>query len=71
MPLKKMSSRPAEEIADSSQLVEGVRIKHKMFGEGRIVSRIGDGENTKLVVEFDSGDTKTLLLKFAKLQILD
>ena len=71
VPLKKMSSRPAEEIADSSQLVEGVRIKHKMFGEGRIVSRIGDGENTKLVVEFDSGDTKTLLLKFAKLQILD
>ena len=71
VPLKKMSSRPAEEIADSSQLVEGVRIKHKMFGEGRIMSRIGDGENTKLVVEFDSGDTKTLLLKFAKLQILD
>ena len=69
--LKKMSSRPSDEIADSSQLLEGVRIKHKMFGEGRIVSRIGEGENTKLVVEFDSGDTKTLLLKFAKLQILD
>ena len=71
VPLKKMSSRPSEEIADSSQLLDGVRIKHKMFGEGRIVSRIGEGENTKLVVEFDSGDTKTLLLKFAKLQILD
>ena len=71
VPLKKMSSRPSDEIADSSQLLEGVRIKHKMFGEGRIVSRIGEGENTKLVVEFDSGDTKTLLLKFAKLQILD
>lgn len=71
VPLKKMPSSAAGEIADSSMLVEGVRIKHKMFGEGRIVQRIGDGENTKLVVVFDSGDTKTLLLKFAKLQILD
>ena len=71
MPLKKTTSAPSGEIADASLLVEGVRILHKMFGEGRIVSRLGEGENTKLVVEFDSGDTKTLLLKFAKLQILD
>jgi DNA helicase-2/ATP-dependent DNA helicase PcrA len=71
VPLKKTTSAPSGEIADASLLVEGVRILHKMFGEGRIVSRLGEGENTKLVVEFDSGDTKTLLLKFAKLQILD
>lgn len=71
VPLKKASSQPSGEIADASLLVEGVRIKHKLFGEGLITSRIGEGENTKLVVEFDSGDTKTLLLKFAKLQILD
>jgi DNA helicase-2/ATP-dependent DNA helicase PcrA len=71
VPLKKASAKPSDEIADASQLIAGVRIKHKMFGEGRIVDRIGDGENTKLIVEFDSGDTKTLLLKFAKLQILD
>ena len=71
VPLKKVSAKQSDEIADASQLVAGVRIKHKMFGEGRIVDRIGDGENTKLIVEFDSGDTKTLLLKFAKLQILD
>ena len=71
VPLKKTTAAPSGEIADASLLVEGVRILHKMFGEGRIVSRLGEGENTKLVVEFDSGDTKTLLLKFAKLQILD
>ena len=71
VPLKKTTSAPSGEIADASLLVVGVRILHKMFGEGRIVSRLGEGENTKLVVEFDSGDTKTLLLKFAKLQILD
>ena len=71
VPLKKVSSQPSGEIADANLLVEGVRIKHKLFGEGRITSRVGEGENTKLVVEFDSGDTKTLLLKFAKLQILD
>lgn len=71
VPLQRASAKPSEEIADASLLVDGVRIKHKMFGEGHIVERIGDGDNTKLVVEFDSGDTKTLLLKFAKLQILD
>ncbi len=71
VPLKKTSSETTSEIAESSQLVVGVRIKHKMFGEGCIVNRLGDGGDTKLVVEFDSGDTKTLLLKFAKLQILD
>jgi len=71
VPLQKISSKPAADVADSSLLVENVRIKHKIFGEGTIISRIGDGENTKLVVEFDNGDTKTLLLKFAKLQIIE
>jgi DNA helicase-2/ATP-dependent DNA helicase PcrA len=71
VPLQKVSAKPAADVADASLLVEGVRIKHKIFGEGKILSRVGDGENTKLIVEFDSGDTKTLLLKFAKLQILD
>ena len=71
VPLQKASSKPADDVADANLLVEGVRIKHKLFGEGKIVCRMGDGDNTKLVVEFDSGDTKTLLLKFAKLQILD
>ena len=71
VPLQKASSKQSDVVADANMLVSGVRIKHKMFGEGRIVDRIGDGENTKLIVEFDSGDTKTLLLKFAKLQILD
>ncbi len=72
VPLQKTSS-PSSSItpSDSNLLVAGVRIKHKMFGEGRIINRLGAGEDTKLIVEFDTGDTKTLLLKFAKLQILD
>ena len=71
VPIEKSVSHAPAVMADSSQLVIGVRIKHKVFGEGVIVNRIGQGEDEKLIVEFDSGDTKTLLLKFAKLQILD
>lgn len=71
VPLEKTSSSSTATMADSSQLVIGVRIKHKVFGEGKIVNRIGEGESEKIIVEFDNGDTKTLLLKFAKLQILD
>lgn len=71
VPLEKLSAKPVADVADASQLVEGIRIKHKVFGEGQIIKRIGDGDDTKLIVSFDSGDTKTLLLKFAKLQILN
>lgn len=71
VPLERIASSPVADIAEASLLVEGVRIKHKVFGEGRIINRIGDGDDTKLIITFDSGDTKTLLLKFAKLQILN
>jgi len=48
----------------------GMNVKHKVFGVGSIESLSGEGGDTKVVVAFQNGETKTILLKFAKLEIL-
>lgn len=53
-----------------SEYHEGLTVKHKLFGIGKILEISNNGDNSKVIVAFDSGDTKTLLLKFAKLEIL-
>jgi len=47
-----------------------MRIKHKTFGEGKIIEITENGDDSKAIILFDSGETKTLLLKYAKLEIL-
>ena len=47
-----------------------MRVAHNSFGKGEILEIIDEGSNSKLIIKFDTGDTKTLLLKFAKLLIL-
>ena len=48
----------------------GQKVKHKLFGEGVIENLTGKGADIKAVVAFKDGETKTILLKFAKLEIL-
>lgn len=48
----------------------GMRIKHKSFGTGLITEISQNGGDAKAIILFDNGETKTLLLKFAKLEIL-
>ncbi len=54
----------------ANELSEGMKIRHERFGDGKIVSVDTSGQNARIVVAFDSLDTKTLLLKFARFQIL-
>ncbi|MDP3451884.1 MAG: 3'-5' exonuclease [Bacteroidales bacterium] len=59
-------------IADPvSKLRDGQRIEHDRFGFGQIVAIEGDPLNLKAVVDFDNGGRKILLLKFAKLRIIE
>jgi len=53
-----------------ADLREGQRVEHDRFGYGSILSIEGDGPNKKAVVQFDTSGQKTLLLKFAKLRIV-
>jgi DNA helicase-2/ATP-dependent DNA helicase PcrA len=42
-------------------------VRHKKFGIGRVQNFVDTGENSTITVKFNSGQTKTLLLKYAKL----
>lgn len=47
------------------------KVKHQRFGIGTIIAIEGDDANKKAVITFDEHGTKTLLLRFAKLQIIE
>ncbi|MHC1779039.1 MAG: ATP-dependent helicase [Bacteroidales bacterium] len=54
-----------------SKLANGQKIEHDRFGYGKIISIEGDPLNLKAVVDFDEGGRKILLLKFAKLRVIE
>ncbi|HEX7070316.1 MAG TPA: UvrD-helicase domain-containing protein, partial [Rhodothermales bacterium] len=53
---------------DESAIVPGVRVEHEQFGEGKVLSVEGAGENAKAVVFFAGVGQKKLVLKFARLR---
>ena len=44
------------------------RVVHDTFGRGTVLEVNGSGLDSKLLVKFDNGQTKHLLLKFARLR---
>lgn len=57
-------------IHQPQELTEGMRIRHERFGEGTITEIDTQAVNARIVVAFDSLESKTLLLKFARFEIL-
>ena len=55
---------------DLTKLTEGMQVLHQRFGKGRVVSVSKEGINSKAIIEFAEGGNKTLVLRFAKMQIL-
>ena len=45
----------------------GELVRHKSFGLGRVEEFIDMGENSMLVIKFENGQTKSLMLKYADL----
>jgi DNA helicase-2/ATP-dependent DNA helicase PcrA len=54
-----------------SKLKQGLKVEHDRFGFGQILSIEGDPLNLKAIVDFEQGGRKVLLLKFAKLRVVD
>jgi len=54
-----------------SQLKAGMRVKHERFGEGKILQIVQNSGNQVATVFFENTGQKQLLLKFAKLKIID
>ncbi len=55
---------------ENVQFSRGMRIRHSHFGTGRIAAIEGHGENMKIVVTFDDGRTRKIMVKYATIEIL-
>jgi DNA helicase-2/ATP-dependent DNA helicase PcrA len=55
--------------ADDGPYAMGAKVKHPVFGMGKIIDKSGIGSDLKLVVLFENGQWKKLLAKAANLSI--
>ncbi len=55
---------------DTDPFMPGVHVMHPSFGPGKIVQRNGSGSDTRVVVFFKNRGQKTLMLRAAKLQVV-
>lgn len=65
--------RPAPSFSEpkgSGGFRVGQRVRHPEFGEGSVTQKSGAGDELKVVVQFDSGQWKKLLVKYAPLERL-
>ena len=72
--LQRMSDAVRETgTTSSAQLLlrVGDIVKHERFGMGEVLSLEGTGENAKAKIHFRNAGDKTLLLKFAKLTVVE
>ena len=63
-------SKVGSENSKNQQLQTGMRVNHDRFGKGKILKIEGLSDNKKAIIFFDGLGQKTLLLKFAKLEII-
>ncbi len=64
-------SQPAVRTpSDIPQLSIGVLVNHTRFGKGKVIKLEGAGNDKKAEIQFERGDVKKLLLRFAKLEVL-
>jgi DNA helicase-2/ATP-dependent DNA helicase PcrA len=54
---------------DGDGIRVGLRVRHPVFGLGTIVGVIGDGAGQKLKIRFDRAGLKTVMVKFANLEL--
>ncbi|HEY8424011.1 MAG TPA: UvrD-helicase domain-containing protein [Clostridia bacterium] len=56
---------------DERLTVPGVKVKHKAYGQGVILSVSGEGNNTIAKIDFDSVGVKNLILEIAPLEVVN
>jgi DNA helicase-2/ATP-dependent DNA helicase PcrA len=57
--------------AKDANLNEGTLVEHVRFGKGKILKIEGVGADTKAEIDFENGGLKKLLLRFAKLKVVN
>jgi DNA helicase-2/ATP-dependent DNA helicase PcrA len=59
------------ESAEIDRIHAGMQVEHQRFGKGKVLSTEGIGANRKATVFFPAVGQKNLILKFARLKILE
>ena len=63
--------KSSDNLQDMNKLKEGVLVSHEKFGRGKVMRIEGNFPDVKATVLFDGAGQKMLLLKFARLQIIE
>ena len=56
------------ETSPESSFAKGDRVFHQHFGGGEVQGFMDSISGTKIIITFDDGNTRHLILKFAKLE---
>ena len=65
------SSSTSNNQANYEQLMVGSNVAHDKFGKGKVLKLEGVGPDRKATIFFPQHGSKTVLLRFANLQILE
>ncbi|NJB35747.1 ATP-dependent helicase [Croceivirga sp. JEA036] len=72
--LRKLKPNLSESASSTNSadpnLIEGAMVNHTRFGRGKVLNIEGVGNDKKAEIQFDSGNIKKLLLRFAKLEVI-
>lgn len=69
--VNKPLGRSEKPTGPPSQLKVGYNVEHDRFGKGKVTQLQGTGADTKATIFFPRHGSKTVLLRFAKLKVLD
>ena len=69
--IKTAAGHTASITTDLQQLQAGMHVVHEKFNAGKVVSVEGNGENKIATIFFEGVGNKKIMLKFAKLQIVE
>ncbi|MFH6603987.1 ATP-dependent helicase [Maribacter algicola] len=73
--LRKLKPQLAQPIGNGNtvdpNLAEGSLVNHTRFGRGKVLKIEGIGNDKKAEIKFEKGEVKKLLLRFAKLEVLN
>ena len=68
--LKPVSKSSGSSNLFDTKLIVGNIVNHQRFGRGEVIKIEGTGGDLKAEIKFENGDTKKLLLRFAKLEVI-
>lgn len=72
--LRKLKPELASPVGNTNvvdpNLETGTLVNHTRFGRGKVLNVEGVGNDKKAEIQFDKGDIKKLLLRFAKLEVI-